>query len=148
VELLAVGTADRWMIAGVAGFAVRDRARVVFGSVGLRTDSTSVAISSATLGRMSIELVFVAASGRSKGDIFSNLAFTVEDSKAFSTERLLGDLPNESDNHRRRLFILTTFWTGEPSRCLSHWKYRVCRLDFSTDGIGVSSSRDSMDNQM
>jgi hypothetical protein len=100
VGLLAVGTADRWMIAGVAGFAVRDRAWVVFGSVELRTDSTSVAISSATLSRVSIELAFVAASGRAEGDILSNLAFTVEYSKAFGTERLLGDLSNERDNHR------------------------------------------------
>jgi hypothetical protein len=96
---------------------------------------------------MSIELAFVAASGRAEGDILSNLAFTVEHSKAFGTERLLGDLSNESDNHRRGLFTLTTFWAGEPSRCLSHSKYGVCRLDFGTDGIGVGSSRDAMDDE-
>ena len=98
--LLAVGTADRRMIAGVASSAVCDRVCMVFGSVGLGTDSTSVAICSATLSRVSIELAFVAASGRAESDVLSNLAFTVEHSKAFSTERLLGDLPNQSDNHR------------------------------------------------
>jgi hypothetical protein len=88
------------MIAGVASSAVCDRTRMVFGIVGLGTDGTSVAISSATLSRVSIELTFVAASGRAEGDILSNLAFTVEYSKAFGTERLLGDLSNERDNHR------------------------------------------------
>jgi hypothetical protein len=97
--LLAVGTADRRMIAGVASSAVCDRAWMVFGSMRLGTDSTSVAISSATLSRVSIDLAFIAASGRAKGDVLSNLAFTVEHSKSFSTERLLGNLPNESNDH-------------------------------------------------
>jgi hypothetical protein len=145
--LLAVDTADRRVITGVASFAVRDCAWMVFRSVGLGTDSTSVTISGTALGGVPIELAFVAASGGAKGDILGNLAFAVEHSKAFSTERLLGDLPNESDNHGGGLFALTTFRTGEPSRCLTHSKCWICRLDFGTDGIGVGGSWDAMEDK-
>jgi hypothetical protein len=96
----AVDTADRWVNAGVASSAVHDCAWVILSSVGLGTDCTSVTICGTALSGVSIDLAFVAASGGAEGDILGNLAFAVEYSKAFSTQRLLGNLPYESDDHR------------------------------------------------
>lgn len=97
--LLAVGAADRRVVTGVASSAVRDRTWMVLGSVWLSTDGTGVVDSSTPLSGVPIELTFVAASGGAEGDVFSNLAFPVENSDAGSTQRLLGDLPNEGDDH-------------------------------------------------
>ena len=90
VWLQAVDTADRRVVAGVAGSAICDRAGIVLGCVWLSTDSTGVAVSCTSLCGVTIELAFVASGGGAKGDIFGNHAFAVEQSKAVGTERLLG----------------------------------------------------------
>ena len=120
VWLLAVGTTDRGVVAGVSGLAVSDRARVVFGGVWLGTDSTGVVAGGAALGGVSERLAFVAACGGAERDVFGDGAFSVKHGEAGGTERLLGHFTDEGDDHGGSLLALTAVRAGEPSWCLTH----------------------------
>jgi len=80
VWLLAVGEADWWVPAGVPGFAVANRTGVFTGGVVLGTNGTGVAASNAVLGGVPILLALVALGGGAEGDVFSKIAFVVEQS--------------------------------------------------------------------
>ena len=125
VWLQAVGAADRRVVARVPCSAVRYRAQMILGGVGLCTHSAGVVAGSTALCRVPKGMVFVALGGGAEGDVFGNRAFAVKHGKAGGTERLLRHLTYKGDDHGEDLFTLAVFRAGEPTRCLAHSEGRV-----------------------
>ena len=99
MRLLAVGTADWGVRVGVPDFAFANRTGVFAGGVVLAADGTNVAVVGAALGGVPILLALVALGGGTKGYIFGEVAFAVEQGEAGGTERLLGHFTDEGDDH-------------------------------------------------
>ena len=97
--LLAVGTANRRVVAGVPSFAICNRTWVVFGCVWLGTNGASIAISSTALRWVPIGLTFVASGRRSKGNVVGDITFSVKHCESGSSERFLRHFTNKGDNH-------------------------------------------------
>jgi len=147
VWLLAVGTADRGVVARVSGFAVSDRTGVASGRVVLGTDCAGMVAGSTSLGWVPELLALVALGGGAERDVFGNVAFAVKHREACSTERLLGHFTDEGDNHGGGLFTLAAFRAGEPTWSLTHSERWVGGFDFGADGFGGGGGGDAMDDE-
>jgi hypothetical protein len=148
VWLLAVGTANRRVVAVVSGFAVLNRTWVVFGCVWLGTNGTSRAISSTALRWVSIGLTFVASGGGSKRNVFGDIAFSVKHYESGSAKRFLRHFTDKGDNHRGSLLTLMAFRAGKPAWGLTHSKGRVIRFDFNTDIFWGCGSGDTVNKEV
>jgi hypothetical protein len=147
VWLLAVGAADRRMIARVSSFAISDRTGVISGRMVLGADRADVVASGTPLGGVPKLLTFVALRSGAEGDVFGDVALAVEQREACCTERLPCHFTYEGSDHGRGLFTQTAVWAGEPTWCLTHSERGVGGFDFVTDGFGGSSSGDAMDDE-
>ena len=127
--------------------AVCNRAGVILCGVGLGAYSRGVVAGRAALCWVPVGLALVALGRGADGDVFGDGAFSVKHREAGVTERLLGHLPDEGDDHGGSLFALAAFRAGEPAWCLNHLEGGVVGFDFGSDGFGGGAGRNAVDDE-